>query len=116
MDAALFLEARIWTSHWRRRLSCYWLHDAKEHLSFRGHAGRAAGRVVTGLVSFAYFHMEHAAPDEEIVAARAEAAQREISRAQRREAIWNAWRRISILRREGEPLDGQFTPWLRKSR
>ena len=107
MDAALFLEARIWTSHWRRRLSCYWLHDAKEHLSFAAMLA-APLLVVTGLVSFAYFHMEHAAPDEEIVAARAEAAQREISRAQRRESDLECLAENIYFEARGEPLDGQF--------
>ena len=107
MDAALFLEARIWTSHWRRRLSCYWLHDAKEHLSFAAMLA-APLLVVTGLVSFAYFHMEHAAPDEEIVAARAEAAQREITRAQRRENDLECLAENIYFEARGEPLDGQF--------
>ena len=106
-DAALFLEARIWTSHWRRRLSWYWLTDAKDHLSFAAMLA-APLLVVTGMVSFAYFHMEHAAPDEEILAARAEAAQREISRAQRRENDLECLAENIYFEARGEPLDGQF--------
>lgn len=103
----MFLEARIWTSHWRRRLSWYWFTDAKEHLPFFAMLG-APVLVVTSLISFAYFHIEHATPDDDLAAARAEVAQREVSRAQRRESDLECLAENIYFEARGEPLKGQY--------
>src|SRR5581483_11483404 len=107
MEAALFLEARIWTSHWRRRLSWYWVTDAKEAMSFAAMLGLPL-LIVAGLISIAYLHFEHAAPDQEIAAARAEAAQREVLRAERRESDLECLAENVYFEARGEPIDGQF--------
>jgi len=64
--------------------------------------------IVAGLISLAYSHFEHAAPDQEIAAARAEAAQREVLRAERRESDLECLAENVYFEARGEPLDGQF--------
>lgn len=103
----MLADARIWTSHWRRQLSWYWRTDAKEHLSFGAMIGVPV-LLVAGLITFAWLHNEHTDPDEGIAAARAEAAQRVVVRAQRREGDLECLAENVYFEARGEPLKGQY--------
>ena len=107
MYASLFLEARTWTTLWRRRLAWYGLADAKENLSFLAMLGVPV-LGVAGIVCFAYLHGMHAGDAASIEAARVEVAQREAARAQRRENELQCLAQNIYFEARGEPLTGQY--------
>lgn len=105
MDASLFLEARIWTTNWRRRLASFRFADVKDHLFFMGMLGLPI-LVVGSIVCFACWHETRTEPDglEDI---RAEVAQRQAARAQRRENELQCLAENIYFEARGEPLAGQ---------
>jgi spore germination cell wall hydrolase CwlJ-like protein len=106
MDASLFHEARIWTTNWRRRLKWFRLADAKDNLVFIAMLGLPI-LVVASIVSFACWHETRAEPDglEDL---RAEVAQREATRAQRRANELQCLAENVYFEARGEPLVGQY--------
>jgi N-acetylmuramoyl-L-alanine amidase len=106
MDASLFLEARIWTSLWRRRLESYWLFDAKDQLPFFAMLSLPVLGMAS-IISFAYLHETRSEPND-IASARVEIAQREAARAQRRENELRCLAENVYFEARGESLKGQY--------
>jgi len=106
MDTSLFLEARIWTTNWRRRLARYRFADVKDHLVFIAMLGLPI-LVVASIICFAYFHEARTEPIS-LEALRAEAAQRATARAQRRENELECLAENIYFEARGEPLNGQY--------
>jgi spore germination cell wall hydrolase CwlJ-like protein len=106
MDASLFHEARIWTINWRRRLAWFRLADVKDHLVFIAMLGMPI-LVVASIIGFAYWHETSTEPDG-LEAMRAEVAQREVARAQRRENELRCLAENIYFEARGEPLVGQY--------
>ena len=107
MDTPPFLlEARIWTTHWRRRFAGLRFADLKEHLFFSAMLGLPV-LVVASIICFAYLHEARTEPIS-LEALRAEAAQRAVARAQRRENELECLAENIYFEARGEPLNGQY--------
>lgn len=107
MAASLFLEVRIWTTSWRRRLAQFRFADVKDHLIFVAMLGLPI-LVVAGIISFAYWHEAGTAEPDGLDAIRAEVAQREAARSQRHEDELRCLAENVYFEARGEPLAGQY--------
>jgi len=101
MLTALLREARIQPVLWRRRLACYWEHDARESLPFVAMIALPVLGVL-GIISFAYTKAPRIEPG------RIEAMQREAARAQRRESDLECLAENIYFEARGEPVAGQY--------
>jgi spore germination cell wall hydrolase CwlJ-like protein len=107
MNASLFLEARIWTTNWRRRLASLRFADVKDNLVFAAMLGVPV-LVVGGIVCFACWHeTETRTVPDDLADIRAEVAQRQVARAQRRENELQCLAENIYFEARGEPLAGQ---------
>ncbi len=103
MLTAVLHEVRIWPALWRRRLAWFWLRDAKESLPFLAMLGLPI-LAIAGIIYFACVDE----PRVEPVAARAELAQREATRARRRESDLQCLAENIYFEARGESLEGQY--------
>lgn len=106
MDVPLLLEARIWTTLWRRRLAGLRFAAIREQLFF-GAMLALPLLLVTSIIGFAYWHETHTEP-ESLDALRAQVAQREAARAQRRRDDIECLAENVYFEARGEPLQGQY--------
>lgn len=101
MLTALLQEARIWPTIWRRRLSWYWLHDAKDSLPFLAMLGLPVV-AIGGIIYLACLDGPRIEPD------RSEFVQIEAARAQRRANDLQCLAENIYFEARGEPLKGQY--------
>lgn len=106
MAASLFLEARIWTTNFRRKLKWYRFADLKDRLPTLAMLGLPVV-VITSIVCFAYWHEDHTEP-QSIDALRAEVEQHAQLRAQRRRDELQCLAENIYFEARGEPLNGQY--------
>jgi spore germination cell wall hydrolase CwlJ-like protein len=101
MLTSLLREAQIWPTLWRRRLTSYWLNDARDSLPFAAMLGLPL-LFITGIVCFAYMQTTSTQPAE------AQIVQREAKRALRRESDLQCLAENIYFEARGEPLAGQY--------
>jgi spore germination cell wall hydrolase CwlJ-like protein len=101
MLTSLLHEARIWPATWRRRLAWYWLVTGKDNLPFLAMLGVPI-LGIAGIICFAYLHGTRIEP------AHIQAAQREATRAHRRESDLQCLAENIYFEARGEPLNGQY--------
>lgn len=98
----LLLEARTWSTIWRRRLSTYWLLNGKDSLPFLAMLGVPILCVV-GIICFAYAGGQtHTEPVD------SHALQRQVARANRRENDLQCLAENIYFEARGEPIKGQY--------
>jgi hypothetical protein len=101
MLTSLLHEARAWPERWRRRFAWWWLTSAQDNLPFLAMLGLPVLGVV-GILCFAYLNRTRVEP------ARAEIAQRIVTRAQRRENDLQCLAENVYFEARGESLEGQY--------
>ncbi len=101
MLTSLLHEARIWPIVWRRRLTTYWRHDARDHLPFLAMLGLPVLGII-GIVCLACLDEPRIEPD------RAEMLQHQQIRAQRRESDLQCLAENVYFEARGEPIAGQY--------
>lgn len=101
MLTALLHEVRIWPLLWRRRLTWFWVHDAKESLPFLAMVALPV-LAIGGIIYLACVEEPRVELD------RTALLQREVARAHRRESDLQCLAENIYFEARGEPLDGQY--------